>query len=170
MRIPTKILTETSVVVALSVILKDVLPPIYSLPQGGSITVAGMVPLLWFSLRRGPLYGSFAGALYGLVHSVLGGFKHWYYPIQGLLDYPIAFAALGLAGFFRKHPLIGVGVAIAGRFISSFLAGMIFFTGLTFEGAVVSAIYNGTYLVGEFVISTIIIYMFVKKQIIEIYL
>ena len=40
-RIPTKILAEASVVVALSFILKDILPPIYHLPQGGSVTVAG---------------------------------------------------------------------------------------------------------------------------------
>ena len=44
----TKILAEGTVIVALSVILKDVLPPIYHLPQGGSVSVAGMVPLLWF--------------------------------------------------------------------------------------------------------------------------
>ena len=168
MRIPTKILTETSVVVALSVILKDVLPPIYSLPQGGSITVAGMVPLLWFSLRRGPRFGSFAGFVYGLVHMSLGGYV--IHPVQALLDYPLAFAALGLAGLFKKHPLVGVGVAIAGRFVSSFLSGIIFFTGLTLEGAVASAIYNGTYLLGEFVISAIVIFILVKKQIVEIYL
>ena len=167
-RIPTKILTETSVVVALSVILKDVLPPIYSLPQGGSITVAGMVPLLWFSLRRGPRFGSFAGFVYGLVHMSLGGYV--IHPVQALLDYPLAFAALGLAGLFKKHPLVGVGVAIAGRFVSSFLSGIIFFTGLTLEGAVASAIYNGTYLLGEFVISAIVIFILVKKQIVEIYL
>ena len=92
------------------------------------------------------------------------------HPVQALLDYPVAFAALGLAGLFKNHPLVGVAVAIAGRFISSFLSGMIFFTGLTLEGAVASAIYNGTYLLGEFLISAIIIYIFVKKQIIEIYL
>jgi len=127
-----------------------------------------MVPLLWFSLRRGPRFGSFAGFVYGLVHMSLGGYV--IHPVQALLDYPVAFAALGLAGLFKNHPLVGVAVAIAGRFISSFLSGMIFFTGLTLEGAVASAIYNGTYLLGEFLISAIIIYIFVKKQIIEIYL
>jgi len=170
MRIPTRILTETSIIVALSVILKDVLPPVYSLPQGGSVSVAGMVPLLWFSLRRGPYFGSFAGALYGLVHSALGGFRHWYYPIQGILDYPIAYAALGLAGLFRTKPLVGVGFAITGRFICSFLSGMIFFTGFSLVGAIASAIYNGTYLVFEFVISAIIIYPLTKRGLINIYM
>ena len=99
-RFPTKILTELSLVVALSIILKDVLPPIYHLPQGGSITIAGLVPLLWFSLRRGFRFGVFAGVVYGLVHMALGGYV--INPVQGLLDYPIAFAALGLAGLFKK--------------------------------------------------------------------
>jgi len=167
-RFPTKILAEASVIVALSIILKDVLPPIYHLPQGGSITIAGLVPLLWFALRRGFHYGIFAGFVYGLVHMSLGGYV--INPVQGLLDYPLAFAALGLAGFFKKYPLVGVGVGIAGRFICSFLSGMFFFTSLTIEGAVASAIYNGTYLIGEFVISTIVIYLLVKRKLINIYL
>lgn len=165
---PTKILAEASVVIALSFILKDVLPPIYHLPQGGSITVAGLIPLLWFALRRGFRYGLFAGVIYGLVHMALGGYV--IHPIQGLLDYPIAFAALGLAGFFKKYPLLGVAIGISGRFISSFLSGLFFFTGLSLEGAIASAIYNGTYLIGEFIISAIIIYILIKRELIDVYI
>ena len=167
-RVPTKILTEASVVIALSFILKDILPPIYELPQGGAVTIAGLVPLLWFALRRGPYYGAFAGFVYGLIHMAYGGFI--YNPVQAALDYPIAFAALGFAGFFRKYPLVGVGVAIVGRFICSFVSGMVFFTSLTLEGAVGSAIYNGTYLLGEFVISTIVIYLLMQRKLVDIYL
>jgi len=167
-RFPTKILAETAVVVALSVILKDVLPPIYHLPQGGSITIAGLVPLVWFALRRGFRYGLFAGFVYGLVHMMLGGYV--INPVQGLLDYPLAFAALGLAGLFKKYPVIGVGVGITGRFIFSFLSGIFFFTSPTLEGALASASYNGTYLIGEFVISAIVIYLLVKRHLINIYL
>jgi len=167
-RIPTKILAETSVVVALSFILKDILPPIYPLPQGGSITIAGLVPLIWFALRRGLRYGLFSGFIYGLVHMALRGYV--IHPVQGLLDYPLAFAALGLAGLFKRYPLIGVGVGITGRFIASFLAGVFFFTSPTPEGAVASALYNGTYLIGEFVISAIVIYLLIKRNLIDIYL
>jgi len=167
-RFPTKILAEISVVVALSVILKDVLPPIYSLPEGGSITIAGLVPLLWFALRRGFRYGLFTGFVYGLVHMALGGYV--INPVQGLLDYPVAFAALGLAGLFKKYPLVGVGVGIIGRFISSFLSGMFFYTSVTLEGAIVSAVYNGIYLIGEFVISAIVIYLLIKRNLIYIYM
>jgi len=167
-RFSTKILAELSVFIALSIILKDVLPPIYRLPQGGSITMAGLVPLLWFILRRGFGYGTFGGFVYGLVHMSLGGYV--INPVQGLLDYPIAYAALGLAGLFKKQPLIGVGVGIIGRFVCSFLSGIIFFTGITLEGAVASALYNGTYLIFEFIISEIVIYLLVKRKLINIYI
>ncbi len=170
-RVPTKILAETSVVVALSVILKDVLPPIYNLPQGGSITIAGLVPLVWFAIRRGFRYGFFAGFVYGMVHMALGGYV--IHPIQGLLDYPLAFAALGVAGLFREYPLVGVGTGITGRFISSFLSGVFFFTPTTMDArarAITSAVYNGTYLLGEFVISAFVIYLLIKRNLIYIYL
>lgn len=167
-RFPTKILAEASVIIALSFILKDVLPPIYELPQGGSVTIAGLVPLLWFSLRRGVYYGTFAGLVYGLLHMSFGGYV--INPIQGFLDYPLAFAALGLAGFFKNYRLVGVGIGIIGRFICSFLSGIFFFTSATIEGAVASALYNGTYLIGEFIISAIVIYLLIKRKLIDIYL
>jgi len=167
-RIPTKILAEISVVIALSVILKDILPPIYPLPQGGSITIAGLVPLIWFALRRGFRYGVFAGFVYGLVHMALGGYV--INPVQGLLDYPLAFGALGLAGLFKRYPLVGIGIGITGRFIVSFLSGIFFFTSLTLEGVIASALYNGTYLIGEFVISAIVIYLLIKRNLIDIYM
>jgi len=122
-----RILAEATVFIALSIVLKDVLPPIYHMPQGGSVTIAGLVPLIWFALRRGAKYGVFAGFIYGLIHAVLPG-SYIIHPVQGLLDYPIAFAALGLAGLFRKIPAVGIAIGIIGRFFSSFFAGLFFFT------------------------------------------
>lgn len=168
----TKILAEGTVIIALTVILKDVLPPIYRLPQGGSVSVAGMVPLLWFSLRRGLRSGLEASTIYGLVNMVLPG-SYIVDPVQGLLDYPIAFAALGLAGMFRKYPLIGVGVGITGRFLAHFASGVWFFSQYAPAGThpvIYSAIYNGSYLIIELIISAVIMYMIVKRKLLEIYL
>jgi len=167
-KLPVKILAELSVFIALSIILKDVLPPLYRLPQGGSITAAGLVPLFWFILRRGFTYGTLAGFIYGLVHMSLGGYV--INPIQGLLDYPIAYASLGIAGLFKKHPLIGVGLGIIGRFLIAFLSGIIFFTGISVEGAIASAIYNGTYLIFEFAITVAIIYLLLKRDLLKVYM
>jgi len=168
----TKVIAEASVIIALTVILKDVLPPIYHLPQAGSVTAASMVPLLWFSLRRGLRSGLEACAIYGLLHMALPG-SYVVDPVQALLDYPIAFGALGLAGMFRKYPLVGVGVGITGRFLAHFVSGVVFFAIYAPKGmhpAVYSAIYNGTYLIVEFVVSVIIMYLIVKRRLLEIYL
>jgi len=167
----TKILTEGTVVIALTVILKDVLPPIFHLPQGGSVSAAGMVPLLWFSLRRGLRAGVGAGVIYGLVNMALGGYI--LNPIQALLDYPIAFACIGLAGMFKKHPLIGVVTGVFGRFLMHFISGVIFFGIYAPEGThpiIYSAIYNGGYMIVELIISIVIIYILIKRRIIDIYL
>lgn len=168
----TKILAEGSVIIALTVILRDVLPPIYHLPQGGSVSAAGMIPLLWFSLRRGLRSGLEASAVYGLVHMALPG-SYIVDPVQALLDYPIAFAALGLAGMFRKYPLIGVGVGITGRFLAHFASGVWFFSAYAPAGmnpVIYSAIYNGGYLIVELIISAVVMYIIVKRRLLEIYL
>ena len=167
----TKILAEGTVVIALTVILKDILPPIYHLPQGGSVSAAGMVPLLWFSLRRGLRAGLEAGAVYGLVNMALGGYI--VDPVQALLDYPLAFSALGLAGLFKKYPLLGVGAGISGRFVAHFVSGFWFFGIYAPEGmnpAVYSALYNGSYLAVEFIISAVIMYIIIKRKLLDIYL
>lgn len=165
----TKVLAEATIFIALTIVLKDVLPPIYEMPQGGAVTIAGLVPLIWFALRRGLKYGVFAGFVYGLIHALLPG-SYIIHPVQGLLDYPIAFAALGLAGAFRKIPLVGVAVGIVGRFVSSFLAGIIFFTSVSFEGVYASAVYNGTYLIPEFIITAVVSYILLKKNLLKIYM
>jgi thiamine transporter len=163
-----KILAEATIFIALTIVLKDVLPPIYEMPQGGAVTVAGLVPLIWFSLRRGLKYGVFAGFIYGLIHAFLPG-AYIIHPIQGLLDYPLAFASLGLAGALKKIPPLGVAVGIIGRFLCSFTAGLVFFASLSIDGAYASAVYNGIYLIPEFAITIVIIAILLKRRLLNIY-
>ena len=164
-----RILAEATIFIALTIVLKDVLPPIYQMPQGGSVTIAGLVPLLWFTLRRGLKYGGFAGFVYGLIHAFLPG-SYIIHPVQGLLDYPLAFAALGLAGAFKKIPIVGIAVGIVGRFLCSFAAGIVFFTSLSIDGVIGSAVYNGIYLIPEFIITAIVIYILLKRKLLNIYM
>src|SRR5712692_9262163 len=98
--VPVKILAEMASAIALSGALS--LITIFTLPQGGSITLASMVPVLLFALRRGPKLGVIAGAILGLV--VLVEMPFVVHPAQLLLDYPLAFGALGLAGLFLNRP------------------------------------------------------------------
>jgi len=167
-----KVLAEGTVIVALTMIIKNFLPH-FSLPQGGSVSMAGMVPIIWFALRRGLRSGVEAGAIYGLVDMALSPMSYIVDPVQAIIDYPLAFGALGLAGLFRKYPLVGVAVAIFGRFLAHFVSGVWFFWMYAPEGmnpVVYSAIYNGGYLIVEFVVSAIIIFILDKRHLLDIYL
>jgi len=164
----TKVIAEIAVFVSLATVLSYI--KIFSLPQGGSVTAASMVPILWLALRRGPKVGLFAATLYGVVQFALGPYV--VHPAQVLLDYPIAFGMLGLAGFFQKRPFIGVSLGIIGRFVAHFFSGVIFFAiyAEDMNPAVYSAIYNGGYLLVELVISIYVIYLLRTSKVLKIYM
>jgi thiamine transporter len=167
--VPVKILAEMASAIALSGALS--LITIFTLPQGGSITLASMVPVLLFALRRGPKLGVIAGAILGLV--VLVEMPFVVHPAQLLLDYPFAFGALGLAGLFRNRPLIGVAIGITGRFIMHFISGVIFFASYAWDGwnpIAYSAAYNAGYLIPEMVISGFLIVIIVRLKALQLYL
>jgi thiamine transporter len=171
----TKILAEMAVAIALGTVLSFLKFSIWA--EGGSVTAGSMVPIFWYSLRRGTKMGVIAGIAYGIVQLVVGPFI--VHPAQVLLDYPLAFGALGLAGLFKSRPSIGVSVGIAGRFIAHFVSGVIFFAiyapqvylGLTIgaNAYLYSAIYNGTYLIPELIISLILVLVLVKRNLINLY-
>ncbi len=165
----TKIIAETVMFVSLATVLSYI--KIFSLPQGGSVTAASMVPILLLALRRGPKVGLFGATLYGVVQFTVD--PYMFSLAQVLLDYPIAFGLLGAAGFFQKRPFIGVSLGIIGRFVAHFFSGIIFFASFAPEEmnpAVYSAIYNGGYLLVELVISIYVIYMLRASKVLEIYL
>jgi thiamine transporter len=166
----TKILAEIIVFVALAGALALVSHSFFSLPQGGSINI-GMVPIFWLALRRGPKIGIFAGAVFGFVNLAIEPFV--VNPIQFMLDYVLPFAILGLAGFFKKLPVVGVVVGVTGRFICHFISGVIYFPQYAPEGMspiVYSAVYNAIYLVPSMIICAIIIGILQKSRILNIYL
>ena len=163
-----KLLSETAGAVALAGALS--LVKVFTFPQGGSTTLASMVPIFLLALRRGWKIGILAGLMLGLVVLIEEPFV--VHPVQLLLDYPIAFGALGLAGFFRRQPLVGVGIGMMARFAAHFVSGVVFFA--TYAGDLdpytYSAIYNALYLIPEFVISAIAIWLLVRAKALEIYL
>jgi len=171
----TKILAEMVVAIALSTVLSFVKFSIW--PQGGAVTAGSMVPMLWFSLRRGTKLGIISGIVYGMVQFFVE--PYFFHPAQVLLDYPIAFGALGLAGLFQTHEVSGVAAGIGGRFLAHFVSGVVFFATYAPEiylglniGAnafTYSAIYNGTYLVPELVISSVLMVVLTKRKLIDLY-
>jgi thiamine transporter len=166
----TKILAEIIVMVALAGALSLISHSFFSLAQGGSINI-GMVPIFWLALRRGPKIGIFAGAVFGVVDLAIEPFV--VHPAQFILDYPLAFACLGLAGLFRKRSVLGVTAGVAGRFVCHFVSGVVYFPIYAPEGMspiLYSAIYNATYLVPSLIICAIIVGILQKSKTLNIYL
>ncbi|SMG35210.1 energy-coupled thiamine transporter ThiT [Dethiosulfovibrio salsuginis] len=151
----TRILVEASLSVALAVTLSYV--KLFRMPQGGSITLEN-VPLLLFSLRYGLKAGFGAGAVAGLLQLMLGGYVA--HPIQAVLDYPLAFAALGLAGSFRHHHWAGIALGTVARLACHVASGVVFFASYAPVGQnplVYSLVYNGSYMVPNMILSIVMI-------------
>lgn len=75
---------------------------IVPMPWGGSITLCSMLFVTLIGYWYGPKIGLIAGFAYGLLQFLQDGGSYILSPLQACLDYILAFAALGLSGFFYK--------------------------------------------------------------------
>ncbi|MCH5160305.1 MAG: energy-coupled thiamine transporter ThiT [Clostridiales bacterium] len=94
----------------------------FSLPQGGSVTFASLLPLILYSYMFGTRKGLVAGVVYGMLQFVQS--PQFYEPMQVLLDYPIAFGAIGVAGISRKFKFLK-GNMMAEFVVGSVIAGVL---------------------------------------------
>lgn len=101
-------------------------------PQGGSITLASMLPIIVYANIFGVRAGVAAGTAFGFLRFIQGAYI--LHPIQVILDYFVSFAALGLAGFAKKNLSLGILLGSFGRFFGTFLSGVIFFGSYAPEG------------------------------------
>ena len=130
---------------------------IVEFPNGGSITVASMLPIFIYAYIAGPRAGILAGLCYGMLQYIQEPyFVHW---TQLLLDYPIAFALLGTAGIFRGKQWLGALVGSMGRFLCHFLSGVVFFAEYAGEQNVFlySFGYNISYILPDLIICLVIL-------------
>jgi len=143
---------------ALAVILHTL--RLYHMPQGGSITFGGMIPILLIAFFYGPEAGFLTGFLFGLINLIHD--PYIFHPVQVLFDYPLPYMALGLAGYFRDRYLVGSVVAIIGRFIFHYIAGIVFFASYAPPGIspyLYSFLFNASYLSVECIVCVVIMNM-----------
>ena len=201
MRTKTKQLTESAMLIAIAVVLelvgKMVFPP---MPFGGQLTLVSMLPIVLVSYRHGVKWGLITGLAYGLVQMALGAgtvtaaFQPGYFGdgtmignaiVMCLMDYILAYTALGLGGCFRnriQRPgtalMLGSLVALGGRYLAHILSGYILFSGwaewfFTQDGFpawgaalvgnlsanalgwVYSIVYNGMYMLPEMILTAV---------------
>ncbi|WP_459129969.1 energy-coupled thiamine transporter ThiT [Guggenheimella bovis] len=154
-RFSAKLIAEMGVCVALSVILN--MFPFHTLPQGGSITVASMAPIILLALAWGGEVGLLAGFAFGILNMIFGGYiVHW---AQLLLDYPLAFMFIGIAGYFPKHMNLGVILATLLRLSCHVLSGVIFFKEYAGDQnpLLYSLSYNGSFLGIDLIIVLVVL-------------
>jgi thiamine transporter len=158
-KLTTKQLVFSAVALALAMVCSMI--KFANMPMGGSVTLFSMLFVTLIGYWYGPYVGIMTGVAYGLLQFVT---EPIFYTLpQMLIDYPLAFGALGLSGFFsnKKYGLqAGYITGVIGRYIFAIISGVVFFGAYAPEGTpaiVYSLTYNATYLVPEAVITLIII-------------
>ena len=159
----TRVLVECALMIAIGTVLSNI--KFFTMPNGGSVTALSMLPFVLVSFRHGIKWGLFTGFVNGCLQILLGG-GLWAPPTptflayagEVLLDYILAFMALGLAEFFARpfqNRVVGVAVGtfMAGflRFLCSFLSGVLIWGNLTdgLPAWTYSLVYNGSYMLPE---------------------
>ena len=202
MQAKTKRLTESAMLIAVAVVLelvgKMIFPP---MPFGGQLTLVSMLPIVLISYRHGVKWGITAGFAYSLVQMALGAdtvtaaFQPGYFGdgtqilnavIMCLVDYVLAYSALGIGGCFRDKVknkgislMLGSLGALSARYLCHIVSGYVLFAGwaewfFTQEGfpawgaALVSSlspemlgltysvVYNGMYMVPEILLTAVV--------------
>ncbi len=147
-------LCEGAIMVAVGTALSYL--KLFELPNGGSVCI-GMLPIFLYCCRWGAKSGFIASFAYGLLQLIFDGAYAWG-PWSMLLDYILAFGAMGVCGFFRGRKggiFIGAVAGSAARFIFSFISGITIYKiyeptevfNHTFTNPYLySAVYNGSYI------------------------
>ncbi|MGI6700979.1 MAG: energy-coupled thiamine transporter ThiT [Christensenellales bacterium] len=170
----TRMLAYAAVSIGLSFALSYI--KVFEMPYGGAITVGSLVPLIIFSYVYGFRAGLFAGAVYGLLQFMQG--PYFLTPVQFLLDYILAFAAISAAGAVgliinnrRTALIVSVPCVLIVRLIIHILAGFIFYSSVTMRageipifgntstmsGFTYSFLYNTTYILPDMLIALVIV-------------
>ena len=141
----------------------------FQMPQGGSVSLE-MLPIFFIAARRGLVPATVVGFLYGMMQIFVPLTPPFiYHPVQAALDYPLAFAAVGLAGIV---PVVGwrslaaaVAVGSGARLFFHFLSGLIYFASYApqWEGRWLYALtYNLFFLLPEAVITAVCLWPLLK--------
>ncbi len=134
---------------------------LYEFPFGGAVTCFSMLFVCLAGYFYGPATGILTAVAYGILQFLLGPYV--LFPVQVIVDYPLAFGALGLSGVFykSKNGLVkGYLLGICGRYVFAVLSGWLFFGEYAWEGwpaLPYSLAYNAAYIFAEGIATIIIL-------------
>ena len=167
-RLYVRALCEGAILLALAIVLNYLSKIVFrNLPNGGSVTLA-MFPILFYAHRWGVGRGLLMGFAYGLLDMLLDGGYAWGWQ-SILLDYLVAYTALGLGGVFKgKTWGISPGITLGclARFGVHYISGITLYRiieptqidgfGMFSNPHVYSLVYNSIYMVPNTVIALVI--------------
>ncbi len=151
--------------------------------QGGSVTLASMVPIVSVSLMLGTKWGLLCSVLYAFIQMLFGFYppptqSFINYVLVVVLDYIAAFGVLGFAGgIYRALGKKRYAIALSGflvtvmRYVCHILSGILIWGVYADEGQSVlsySLLYNGGYMVPEIIITTVALALvapFIEKNV-----
>lgn len=156
----TKYLIFSAAAIAMATVLSEI--KFLQLPFGGSITLFSMFFITLIGYMYGVRLGVITGMAFGMLQLVLGAY--FVTLPQVIVDYPLAFGALGLSGLLsdKKWGLqIGYIIGCVGRLFFAWLSGVVFFAeyaeGSGLIAPVYSLVYNGCYIGVECIVTLIVI-------------
>lgn len=154
-KIQTKQMMFAALAMALAVIASMI--KVFKLPMEGSMTLFSMLFITLIGYWYGPKIGIMTSIGYGLLQLFI---EPYILSLpQLVLDYILAFGALGLSGFMhnKKYGLYkGYILGILGRYFFAVLSGIIFFASYAPEGMnpwIYSILYNGSYIGAEAILT-----------------
>ena len=164
-----RILCEAALTVAVAIVLSYFKIQFLA---AGSISFV-MIPIILFSVRRGWIWGVSTGAVFGLLKYILAGGFAWNLA-SILLDYAVAYGAVGLAGVFKgkKYGLLwGSMLGCFARYIVHFISGITIYAitaptelfGVTWTNMwLYSLVYNISYMLPSTVIAVVVCALLMK--------
>lgn len=155
----SKQLAFCAMALALGTVLSNL--KLFHFPTGGSITLFSMFIICLPGLLFGLIPGIMTGIAYGILQLLIDPYV--LFPAQLVIDYILAFGALGLSGLFvnKKYGIIkGYLAGVIGRFVFAVISGWIFFGAYAWDGwgaLPYSLVYNAIYIFAEAAITIIIL-------------
>jgi thiamine transporter len=172
-------LTENAIMLAIAMVL-SLLQFTGPWALGGSITFCSMLPIVLLANRYGTKWGLISAFAFSLLQLV-AGIKNVQYAPDALtaaaiivLDYVLAFTALGLAAIFgkafkqrRTAVVVGIVFTFSLRFLCHFISGVLVWEALWpnavgWAPVVWSLAYNGSYMLPEMLITGVAAFFLFK--------
>ena len=150
--------------------------------MGGGLTICAMLPLVIVSFRYGTKWGVFTAFVFSILQCLLGLDNVQYATSVAMaieiimLDYIVAYTVIGFSGLFNgkikdiiKAIILGICTTFFARFICHFITGWIIWDVLWpnefgMIAPVYSLCYNGSYMLAEAIITSVVAAIIIKKK------